>query len=70
MDDLERRIVNLESIIAEQDRLLDALNAEILRLNRLHETLSARLQAHEARHEADAAPLITPLSEEPPPPHY
>lgn len=65
---LERRIINLESIIAEQDRLLDALNEEILRLNRLHERLLGRLEAHEAKHEADLN--LRPLSEEPPPPHY
>lgn len=65
---LERRIINLESIIAEQDRLLDALNEEILRLNRLHERLLVRLEAHEAKHEADLN--LRPLSDEPPPPHY
>ena len=64
---LEERLVNLESIIAEQDRLLDALNAEILRLNRLHERLAARMEAHEARHDA---PPINTLAEEPPPPHW
>ncbi len=64
---LEERIVNLESILAEQDRLLDALNAEILRLNRLHDRLAERLEAHEAR--LGAQPIRT-LAEEPPPPHY
>lgn len=65
---LERRVINLESIIAEQDRLLDALNEEILRLNRLHERLLVRLEAHEVKHEADLN--LRPLSDEPPPPHY
>lgn len=65
---LERRIIELETIVTEQDRLLDALNEEILRLNHLHERLLARLEAHEAKHEADLN--LRPLSEEPPPPHY
>ncbi len=65
---LEARIINLETIVAQQDRLIDALNAEILRLNRLHEHLSARFEAAEARRESES--FIRPLSEEVPPPHY
>ncbi len=65
---LEARIINLESIVAQQDRLIDDLNAEILRLNQLHEHLLARIEAAEARRESES--LIRPLSEEVPPPHY
>ncbi len=66
--DLEARIIHLETIIAQQDRLLDDLNEEILRLNRQHEKLMARFDAFETRQ--DNASFIRPLSEEVPPPHY
>lgn len=65
---LEARIVNLESLLARQERLLDELNGEVLRLNRLHERLAARFEAHEAHQEEESAFRL--LSEEPPPPHY
>ncbi len=68
MNELEQRVTHLESIIAEQDRLLDALNGEILRLNRLHEALAARLSAHEALHDADLG--LPAAGDEPPPPHW
>ena len=51
-----------------QERTIDELNAEILRLNRLFERLEGRFEAHEARQDNDL--LLRPLSEEPPPPHY
>ncbi len=65
---MEKRIIHLEMIVAQQDRLIDALSAEILRLNQLYEHLSARLEAAEARRESEG--YIRPLSEEVPPPHY
>lgn len=67
-EELQERIVRLEMILAQQDRLLDDLSAEILRLNKLHERLVARFEAYTTQRENEA--LIRPLSEEPPPPHY
>jgi uncharacterized coiled-coil protein SlyX len=64
---LEARIIELESLLARQERLLDELNEEILRLNRLHERLLLRIEAQEARANEVA---IRALSDEPPPPHY
>ncbi len=65
---LEARIINLETIIAQQDRTIDALNAEILRLNQLHEHLVARFEAAESRRESEG--YIRALADEVPPPHY
>lgn len=64
---LEERIVQLESLLARQERLLDDLSDEILRLNRLHERLTRRVELQENR--ANELGIRT-LSEEPPPPHY
>lgn len=67
LNPLETRIIELESLLARQERLLDELNEEILRLNRLHDRLLLRIEAQEARANEVA---IRALSEEPPPPHY
>ena len=64
----EARLVELESLLARQERLLDDLNAEVLRLNRLHERLLKRFEEHEA-HQDEAADFHL-LADEPPPPHY
>mgnify|MGYP003289480076 CR=1 FL=1 len=68
VDSLNERIITLESLITRQERTIDELNGEILRLNRIVERLEQRFEAHEARQ--DNALNIRPLSEEPPPPHY
>ncbi len=65
---LERRIVELESLLTRQERLTDELSGEILRLNRLLERLTLRFEEHETR-QTEAADIRS-LSEEPPPPHY
>ncbi len=67
-NELESRIIHLESIIAQQDRVIDTLSEEILRLNRLYEKLVGRVDAFETRQANES--LIRPLSEEVPPPHY
>ena len=67
-DTLHDRIITLESLITRQERTIDELNGEILRLNRIVERLEQRFEAHEARQ--DNALMLRPLSEEPPPPHY
>lgn len=67
-EETQERIINLEMLLAQQDRLLDDLSAEILRLNQRLERLSARFDAEAARRESSL--FLRPLSEEPPPPHY
>ncbi|MEG1479867.1 MAG: SlyX family protein [Kiritimatiellia bacterium] len=67
-EDLERRIIALESLVIEQDRLMDDLNDEILRLNAITEKVILRLETQETR-EGEAS-AIRPLSEEVPPPHW
>lgn len=64
----EDRLITLESLLTRQERVIDELSAEILRLNTLFERLEHRFESHEARQEN--ALLLRPLSEEPPPPHY
>ena len=66
--EVEARLVALESLLARQERYLDELNGEILRLNRLHERLLQRFEAHEARQSDDEA--LRALGDEPLPPHY
>jgi uncharacterized coiled-coil protein SlyX len=68
LEALNDRIVSLEMLLTRQERTIDELNGEILRLNRIVERLEQRFEAHEARQ--DNALNIRPLSEEPPPPHY
>ncbi|MEG1933299.1 MAG: SlyX family protein [Kiritimatiellia bacterium] len=67
-EDLERRIIALESLVIEQDRLMDDLNDEILRLNAITEKVILRLETQETQ-EGEAS-AIRPLSEEVPPPHW
>lgn len=68
VEELVQRVIDLEMLLARQERLADDLSSEIIRLNRLHEAASARMDAFERKMtEADA---VRPLSEEPPPPHY
>jgi len=67
-EELERRIVELESLLTRQERMCDDLSAEILRLNRLIERLTLRFEEHETR-QAEAADIRL-LADEPPPPHY
>lgn len=67
-EELERRIVELESLLTRQERLTDDLSGEILRLNHLLERLTRRFEEHETR-QAEAADIRS-LADEPPPPHY
>ncbi len=65
---IETRVVELESLLMRQEQMIDALNEEVLRLNRLFERLSLRFEEHEVRQAAAAE--IRSLAEEVPPPHY
>ncbi len=65
---LKNRMTTLESLLTRQERMMDELSAEILRLNTLFERLERRFEAYAVRQET--AQSIRLLSEEPPPPHY
>ncbi len=64
---LEKRLVDIEVFLANQERILDDLNAEVLRLSRLLSLLDQKIEALKDR---SAEALVKPLSEETPPPHY
>lgn len=66
-EDLESRIIDLEMTLAHQDRLIDELSDEILKLNTRYERLLARFEDHEAQQETQP---FRSLQDEPPPPHY
>lgn len=68
LEGLNERLITVETMLMRQERMLDELSAEILRINQLFERLEGRFEAHEARQENEL--LLRPLSEEPPPPHY
>lgn len=66
-EDLEKHIIDLEMALAHQERLIDELSDEILKLNTRYDRLLARFEDHEAQQDA---PSIRSLLDEPPPPHY
>lgn len=66
-ESLENRIIDLEMTLAHQERLIDELSEEILKLNTRYERLLARFEDHEAQQDT---PTIRSLLDEPPPPHY
>ncbi len=63
----EQRLTDIEVCLANQERVLDDLNAEVLRLSRLIGILEQKIDSLKAR---EAETLVKPLSEETPPPHY
>ncbi len=60
-------IVSLQMRLMEQDRQLDDLSKEIVRLSKVVEKLSKDCQS---LRDSMAENLVKPLSEETPPPHY
>lgn len=66
-EDLEKHIIDLEMALAHQERLIDELSDEILKLNTRYDRLLARFEDHEAQQDA---PTFRSLLDEPPPPHY
>ena len=64
---MQEKIISLEMRLMEQDRQLDDLSKEVLRLSKLVERLSKECQA---MRDAMQENLVKPLSEETPPPHY
>lgn len=63
----EQRLTDIEVCLANQERVLDDLNEEVLRLSRLIGILEQKIDALKAR---EAETFVKPLSEETPPPHY
>lgn len=64
---MEQRLTDIEICLAEQGRILDDLNTEVLRLSKLVRELEIKFDRLKAAQEET---LVKPLSEETPPPHY
>ncbi len=67
LTDLQARVIDLEMIIANQDRTLDDLNTEIIRQGRIIEMLTTHVTQIQNRLTESA---IRAQAEETPPPHY
>ena len=64
---MEKRLTDIEICLAEQGRILDDLNTEVLRLSKLVRELEIKFDHLKAAQEET---LVKPLAEETPPPHY
>ena len=64
---MKERLNNIEICLAEQERILDDLNTEVLRLTKIVANLEKQIEQLKAEREES---LVKPLSEETPPPHY
>ena len=64
---MQERLNNIEMCLAEQERILDDLNTEVLRLTKIVANLEKQVEQLKAEREES---LVKPLSEETPPPHY
>ncbi|MDY6407611.1 MAG: SlyX family protein [Pseudomonadota bacterium] len=64
---MQQRLNNIEICLAEQERILDDLNTEVLRLAKIVAGLEKQVEQIKAERSEN---LVKPLSEETPPPHY
>ena len=64
---MQKRLDNIEMCLSEQERVLDDLNSEVLRLAKVVANLEKQVEQLKAEREES---LVKPLSEETPPPHY
>ena len=64
---MQKRLDNIEMCLSEQERVLDDLNSEVLRLTKIVANLEKQVEQLKAEQEEN---LVKPLSEETPPPHY
>jgi len=64
---MQERLTNIEMALSEQERMLDDLNTEVLRLSKLVAIMEKQIEQLKAEKEET---LVKPLSEETPPPHY
>ena len=64
---MQKEVIDLQIRLTEQERQLEDLNQEVLRLSKLVLRLEKQ---YTALQEAMQENLVKPLSEETPPPHY
>ena len=65
--DLEERLIDIESALANLEKTVDELNEVIIRQEK---EISALTKANKYITELVEAEVVKPLSEETPPPHY
>ena len=65
--DLEERLIEIETALANLEKTVDELNEVIVRQDKEIETLK---KSHKYIAELVEAEVVKPLSEETPPPHY
>ncbi len=63
----ENRLMELELAVADLQRTVEELNAELIRLNKIQNAVEHEVK--ELKETVDISP-VKPLSEETPPPHY
>ncbi len=67
MQNIDERLTELEMCVATQERTIEELNAELVRLNRVTDQL---LRQNKWLIDQLKENPVKPLSEETPPPHY
>ncbi len=67
MNTIEDRLNDIEIYLANHEKMLDDLNAEVLRQSKIIETL---LHQNKLLMNAMKDGIVKPQSEETPPPHY
>ncbi len=66
-DNLEDRLIDIETVLAQQERIIEDLNQEIIRQGKLIDRLQKQCEYLKNNLEVET---VRPLSEETPPPHY
>lgn len=67
MKPIADRLIDLEVYVTSQDKMLEELNAEVLRQGKLIDVLVRDIKRLRTTQQESS---IKPLSEETPPPHY
>lgn len=66
-DELENRLIEIETVLANQERVIEDLNQVVINQGKMIDRLSKQYQYLLDTAVGDA---VRPLSEETPPPHY
>lgn len=64
---IQDRLTDLEMFVSTQEQVIEDLNAEVIRLSKLVESLTSQVKLLRKMYKEST---VKPLSEETPPPHY
>lgn len=67
VDELENRLIEIETVLANQERVIEDLNQVVINQGKMIDRLTKQYQYLLDTAAGDA---VRPLSEETPPPHY